>query len=411
MTDLISPLPPPPERRIEQLRRLTEISRLLTYTRELDEVLRLGAERAAALLGAPRSALILADEHGVFHVRAAHGVDAQALAGFEEPTDETIRQRLERLIGPVESGCFLGVPLVTSGVVSGVLAVARRDTEPCSEEEEWLLSAVADQVAVAVENARLESDLRRELEGRARARVVAEEASDRALATLSHDLRSPLNAIDSYSELMEMELFGPVTDRQREALGRIRMSGRHLLAVLENVLEMTRLSAGVVRIHRASVAAAAVVEEAALMVRPSAAAKLQTLEVEADRALVLEADPDRLRQVLVNLIGNAVKYTPERGAVRVVASAMERDGRRWGTIAVIDTGPGIAPEMLQAIFRPYYRAPGSESAAPDGIGLGLAISRELARKMGGEIEVESEPGSGSTFTVRLPLPAESHPAR
>src|SRR5690606_9335469 len=164
--------------------------------------------------------------------------------------------------------------------------------------------------------------------------------SERALATLSHDIRSPLNAIDSYAELIEMEIFGAVTDRQREALGRIRLSGRHLLAVLENVLEMTRLSAGVVRVKAVPGQAGAVVDEAVQLVQPSAAAKDQKLDVFEDNGIVVAADPNRLRQVLVNLITNAVKYTPNGGAIRVSIETMEVDGVTWGAISVADDGPG-----------------------------------------------------------------------
>jgi phosphoserine phosphatase RsbU/P len=399
---------PAPDDRPEQLRKLTEISRALTYTTALDEVLRLATDRAAALLGADRALLMLTDDEGLLRVRATHGVRSEAVARFHEPLDETLIRRLQGLLGVISPECFLGVPLVAHGAVTGLLAVVRPEGSPCSEEEEWLLSAVADQVAVALENARLEEEVQREREERARAMAgvgEADEARDRALATLSHDLRSPLNAIDSYAELMEMEILGPVSDRQREALGRIRMSGRHLLAVLENVLEMARLSAGVVRVHATSVEAATVIEEAVLMVRPLASTKEQSLTVEAAPGLVVSADPDRLRQVLVNLLGNAVKYTPAGGSIRVTAAPGSARGRRWGDIAVADDGPGISREQLQEIFEPYYRLPGAEADAPDGAGLGLAISRELVRQMGGALEVESEPGRGSAFTVRLPLAA------
>jgi signal transduction histidine kinase len=399
-------LTPPPDRRAEQLRKLTEISRALTYAVSTDPVLRLAADRAADLLEADRAIVMLADESGLLRVRASHGVEESALRRFGDALDEPLIERLQGLLGARLPDGYLGVPLVARGVVTGMLAVARRDGRSSTEEDEWLLSAAADQVAVALEIARLEEEVRREREVRLRAAEgadAADEASDRALATLSHDLRSPLNAIDSYAELMEMAILGPVSERQTEALGRIRMSGRHLLAVLENVLDMTRLSAGAVRIHASSVPADSVVEEAVLMVRPSAAAKTQSLTVVRAPSITLRADPDRLRQVLVNLVGNAVKYTAPSGTIRIGTSIAESDGGRWGVIEVADTGPGIAAEQLQAIFEPYFRLPGAEADAPEGLGLGLAISRELIRKMGGDIEVDSEPGRGSTFCIRLPV--------
>jgi signal transduction histidine kinase len=397
------------DRRTEQLRKLTEISRALTYTTEIEEVLRLATDRAAEILEADRAILMLGEEDGDLRVHASHGVEEEVLEQFERSLDGSLTKQIRTLLGAAPPECFLGVPLVAHGRVTGLLAVVRPSGDPCSEEEEWLLSAVADQVAVALENARLYAIAVRERDERAAAGdadSAANEASGRALATLSHDLRSPLNAIDSYSELMEMEILGPITDRQREALGRIRLSGRHLLAVLENVLEMTRLSAGVVRVNADSIDVGTVVEEAAVMVRPSANAKDQSMSVAVDPPLVVVADPDRLRQILVNLVGNAVKYTGEGGSIRLSASRRERNGRQWGTITVQDTGSGISPEELNSIFRPYYRAPGSEVDAPEGAGLGLAISRELIRQMEGEIDVESELGSGSTFTIYLPVPPE-----
>ncbi|HYH80806.1 MAG TPA: ATP-binding protein, partial [Longimicrobium sp.] len=371
---------PAPDRRAEQLRRLTEISRALTYTRTVDEVLRVAAEQTADLLEADRALLMLADENGLLRVRASKGVDDDALRRHGDAVEETLLRRLQGLLGSYPPECFVGVPLVARGSVTGVLAVVRPDVAPFVEEDEWLLSAAADQVAVALENARLDEEVRREREVRTRAvrgADEADEASDRALATLSHDLRSPLNAIDSYAELIEMEILGPVSERQREALGRIRMSGRHLLAVLENVLEMTRLSAGVVRIQASSFSAGTVIEEAVLMVEPIATARNQSLDSGGVAEMTLEADADRLRQVLVNLLGNAIKYTAPGGSIRVSTATGEAGGVHWGAIVIADTGPGIPAEKLAAIFQPYYRLPGAEADAPEGVGLGLAISREL----------------------------------
>ena len=213
----------------------------------------LATARAAEMFGAPQTTLLLlADEEGLLRVRGSHGVSGDALERFRAPLTESVGESLLRILGRPSGETFLGVPLIAGGAVTGVLGIMRPGAGPATDEEEWLLSAVADQVAVALDNSRLAGELREARAERARAERGADEADearDRALATLSHDLRSPLNAIDSFAELMEMEILGPVGDRQREALGRIRMSGRHLLAVLENVLEMARLNAGVVRVQ------------------------------------------------------------------------------------------------------------------------------------------------------------------
>ncbi|MEX1184847.1 MAG: HAMP domain-containing sensor histidine kinase [Gemmatimonadota bacterium] len=397
---------PVADARFEQLRRLTEISRALTYTTDLDEVLPLATLRAADLLDAKCGLLMLADDTGMLRVRATHGVAQEVVDGLGERLDETLIHRLQALLGAPMREAFLGVPLVVHGEVTGLLAVVRADGHLATDDDEWLLSAVADQVAVAVENARLTEELRRGAEASARfADAYPDDAQDHALATLSHDLRSPLNAIDSYAELIEMEILGAITDRQREALGRIRMSGRHLLAVLENVLEMTRLSAGVVRVRTRSAQAARVIDEALLMVQPVATGRRQTITTAANPDLIVVADADRLRQVLINLIGNAVKYTQRGGSIQVSAALSETDGRTWGTIRVADDGPGIPGDKLHAVFHPYYRIQAADGRDSEGSGLGLAISRELVRQMGGEIDVESQLGCGTVFTVRLPLAA------
>lgn len=392
------------DRRFEQLRTLTEISRALTYTTEPGDILSLATARAAELLEANSAILMLTDREGALRIRATYGVDEALIESSFDRLDESLIQRLQQVLGAPLREAFLGVPLVVHGGVTGLLAVVRRDGSVITGEEEWLLSAVADQVAVAMENARLEEELLRQRERRDQQAAEAIEDGDGArgaLATLSHDLRSPLNAIDSYAELIEMEIMGPITDRQREALGRIRMSGRHLLAVLENVLEMGRISAGVVRVHATSVAAARVVEEALLLVRPGAVAKEQRLVLHADANLVVEADPDRLRQVLVNVLGNSVKYTQAGGSIVIDVLERAAGDQRWGVIAVTDTGPGIPADKLQSIFRPYYRIAAGDSA-PEGTGLGLAISRELVRRMEGDIEVDSEVGKGTVFRVLIP---------
>lgn len=396
------------DRRFEQLRSLTELSRALTYASTSEDVVKLATTRAAEMLDARSAILMLSGADGVLRVRATHGISAEKVESVCDRLDESLIRRLQEVLDAPLRDAFLGVPLVAGGAVIGLLAVVRQCEEPISEDEEWLLSAVADQVAVALEMVRLDEEARRSDPEQGPERLAGHPVTGQtqALATLSHDLRSPLNAIDSYAELMEMELMGPVSDRQREALGRIRMSGRHLLAVLENVLEMTRISAGVVRIHAHAVPVSQVVDEAVLMLSPGASSKGLTLAVERGEAPVVAADPDRFRQALMNVLGNAIKYTPTGGTVRIRVSAHDGDGRRWGLVRVSDTGPGIPADKLQTIFQPYYRIRSGDGSGPEGTGLGLAIARELVRHMGGDIEVESEFGRGATFTLRLQVAEE-----
>jgi signal transduction histidine kinase len=384
---------------LAQLRRLTEISRALTYTTSMEQVTRLTVERGAALLDAEAAVLMLADAEGLLHVRGAHGIGEERVARFRAPLTDEVIGRLQGLLA-VPNDCFIAVPLVVGGAVTGLVAVATR--QPSTAADESLLSALADQAAVALENARLGGEVRVEMEDRLAASEGATSAKDSALATLAHDIRSPLGAIQGYCELLEEEIYGPINDRQRETLGRVRMSGRHLLSLLDNVMDMARLNAGVVHVGAEPVRLADVAREAVHMLIPAADAKLQTLRLgPSSDGVVVTADAARVRQVLVNLVGNAVKFTPQDGSITVTTHRRDDPCASWGEVRGADTGPGIPPAEQAAIFEPYYRSEGTAHAP--GVGLGLAISHALVRQMGGELLLESAPGAGATFIIRLPL--------
>jgi phosphoserine phosphatase RsbU/P len=379
-----------------QLRRLTEISRALTYTTSLDQVTRMTVERGADLLNATAAVLMIADAEDLLQVRATHGVSKERILRFQAPLTDEVIARLQGLL-EVPEDHFIAVPLIVGGAVTGLLAVAT--SRPSTDGDESLLSALADQAAVALENARLGEEVRLQMEER-RVSDGVTTAKDQALSTLAHDVRTPLSSIEAYAALIQDELYGPINDRQREALGRIRMSGRHLLSLLENVMEMARLNAGVLHVESGPVSLMDVAREAVHMLLPQADAKLQTLQLGRPATVNVTADFGRLRQVVVNVVGNAVKFTPEGGSVTVDVSKRTVAGSTWGLIRVTDTGPGI-PEADQAsIFEPYFRSQGTASLP--GVGLGLAISHALVEQMGGELEVQSQPDAGSTFILRFP---------
>ena len=381
-----------------QLRKLTEISRALTYTTSMDEVAELTVERGADLLDAPAALLMLPDSGGLLHVRASFGITADRVTRFRAPMSDELIGRLQGLLA-VPDDSFLAVPLVVGGAVTGLLAIAK--TVPAGEADEWLLSALADQAAVALENARLGGEVRLDMEERLRVSVGATDAKDRALATLAHDIRTPLGAIEGYCELLEDQIYGEINDKQREALGRVRMSGRHLLSLLENVMDMATLTAGSVRLAIEPVRLSHVVHEAVDMLVPACAAKLQVLQSGGEIDVVVMADHARLRQVLVNLISNAMKFTPAKGSISVLTSTVEVGGKQFGEIRVVDSGPGIPQAEQAAVFEPYYRS--ADSVRIPGIGLGLAISRGLVLQMGGTLDLESVVGNGATFVIRLPV--------
>lgn len=387
-----------------QLRKLTEIGRALTYATSLDQVATITVERGPGLLEADAAVLMLSDPDGLLHVRGAHGIAATLVEQFRAPLSEDVAERLRGLF-QVPEDWFVAVPLVVGGTVTGLLAVAL--SAPASPADEWLLSALADQAAVALEGARLGGEVRVEMESRLRASEDATSAKDRALATLAHDIRSPLGAIDGYCVNLRDGLYGATNERQQQALDRIRMSGRHLMSLLDSVMDMARFTAGVPAAPLTCVRLDQVAYEALDILRPAAAARGQTLRVARSGPVQALGNHPRLRQVLVNLAGNAVKFTPDGGTITMRSELAERDGSVQAELSVTDDGPGIAPAEKATIFEAYYR--GAGAAAAPGIGLGLAISRILVEQMGGTLGVQSVPGAGATFTVALRTVGDGSP--
>jgi signal transduction histidine kinase len=387
----------PNDGRFDQLRKLWEIGRSFTYTTSLDEVARLTVERGAGLFDAAAAVLMLADSNGLLQVRAAHGIAEDLVTRFRAPLSDATIARLQGLLAMGDDS-FIAVPLVVGGAVTGLVAVAL--TRPFTEGDEWLLSALADQAAVALENARLGGEVRIEMEGRLRESEGSTHAKDQALATLAHDIRTPLAAISGYCEILEEELLGPINKKQRDALGKVRMSGRHLLSLLVSVMDMARLTAGVVKVDPEPVRLTDMAREAVHILTPVATAKRQTLKLDNPATVIVMGNDAKVRQVLVNLIGNAVKFTPEHGSITVTTQMRTISASNWGEVRVTDTGPGIPEAERKAIFEPYYRSSGT--ATTPGVGLGLAISHALIALMGGELHVESEVGVGTTFSILLP---------
>ena len=282
---------------------------------------------------------------------------------------------------------FVYLPLVEAdGTRSGVIAHGTDVTEQvlARREVERLLGE-SERARAEAEAARAEAE-------------AANRAKSDFLAVMSHELRTPLNAIGGYAELMEMGIRGPVSPQQREDLRRIQTSQRHLLGLINEVLNYAKLETGTVqydladlRVHESLVAAEA-------LVAPQARAKgIALRQRPCDPELVVRADPEKLRQVLVNLLSNAVKFTDAGGKIEVSCGAENARA----LVRVRDTGIGIPPDKLEAIFDPFVQVRADHTRSQEGTGLGLAISRDLARGMGGDLTVESTLGEGSTFTLAL----------
>ncbi|MGH7695686.1 MAG: sensor histidine kinase, partial [Gemmatimonadaceae bacterium] len=215
---------------------------------------------------------------------------------------------------------------------------------------------------------------------------------------MSHELRTPLNAIAGYTELLEMGVRGPVTAQQIEDLRRIKQSQRHLLGLINELLNFARLDAGGVHFDFRDIAVSECINATLALVEPQVRSHgLQFEHQPIDASIIVHTDAEKLRQILVNLFSNAIKYTPRGGFIRVL---VDFDSERV-RVQVADSGAGIPADKLETIFEPFVQVNRTLSTANDGVGLGLAISRDLARAMGGDLTVDSHVGRGSTFTVHL----------
>ena len=303
-----------------------------------------------------------------------------------------------RYIQSIAPRAFVAAPLAARGRVLGALVVTMAESgRRYTEQDLAVVDELARRAALAVDHARLYAAERR-------ARSTAESASKAKsdfLAIMSHELRTPLNAILGYTDLIAGEIVGPVNGTQRNQLGRVKASANHLLELIEQVLTLSRLEVGREQVHRTPVDVPALCRDAVSLLEPAARNKHLHLDFAISGGIGTRVtDETKLRQILINLLANAVKFT-EEGEVSLVVRG---DGELLRFI-VRDTGVGIEAEHLQHVFDPFWQVDTRRARRTSGSGLGLSVSRDLARLLGGEIEVESALGKGSTFTVRLPAAA------
>jgi len=407
---------------VEELRALAQVSQAVVSSLDLETVLATIIAHAVRLSGADAGTIYVFDPAAqVFVPRANVGLSEDLVARLREsrigPGDTVVGACAERqqpvqiadleaardyrLYDLLRGGGFravIGIPLLREGRPLGALVIRRRRAGEFPPSLVSTLETFASQSVLAIHNARLFQEIREksaELE-------AASQHKSQFLANMSHELRTPLNAIIGVSEMLLEDAHADDAGHLVEPLERIMRAGKHLLALINDILDLSKIEAGRMDLHVESFALRPLLEDVAATVRPMAEKNGNELVVEcAADAGSMRADPTRVRQALLNLAANAVKFT-EKGRVAFSVAREHEGGQDWVVIQVADTGIGMTPEQTARLFQEFVQADASTTRRYGGTGLGLAISRRFCRMMGGDITVRSAPGSGSTFTIRLP---------
>ncbi|MFN0185263.1 MAG: ATP-binding protein, partial [Aquabacterium sp.] len=293
------------------------------------------------------------------------------------------------------------VPMVREGVAVGAIAVVRMPPGALDDKQVALLQTFAAQAVIAIENVRLFN----ELQDKTRQLEAANRHKSEFLANMSHELRTPLNAIIGFSEVLTEQMFGEVNDKQMEYLLDIHSSGQHLLTLINDVLDLSKIEAGRMELDLSCFDLGLLLDHSAMLVRERAQRHGLALDVEVGPGLdEWVADARKVKQAVVNLLSNAVKFTPNGGRVTVRARRLDDLGEQggWVEVQVSDTGIGIKPEDQALVFEEFRQASGDVLRKSEGTGLGLALVRRFVELHGGMVRLDSTPGQGSTFTITLP---------
>jgi signal transduction histidine kinase/CheY-like chemotaxis protein len=395
-------------------------------TFDLQAVLATLTESAARLCRADRAAIRLAKE-GAYHHVASYGftpeqkeymkehalrpdrgsvtgrvvLQGKAVHVVDTKADAEIRLTVGSGFANVRT--VLGVPMLREGTPTGVLILTRSAVEPFTDKQIELVTTFADQAAIAIENVRLFD----EIQYKGRQLAEASEHKSQFVASMSHELRTPLNAIIGVTEMLLEDARDFKREDELEPLDRVLRAARHLLALINDILDLSKIEAGRMELHLESFPLVPLIEDVAKTVEPMATKNANRIIVDCPPDLgTMHADQTRFRQALLNLASNANKFT-ENGTVTIAARPQHVDGRECITIAVTDTGIGMAEGQMGRLFQEFSQADASTTRKYGGTGLGLAISRHFCRLMGGDITVESKPAEGSSFTIRLPRIVES----
>ncbi len=411
-------------RSVEELRALGEVGQALSSTLDLETVLSTIASRASQLARTDSCTVYEWDEQTeVLTLRVAHNLDEEVVeVARRSPIrrGEGVGGRMAITLEPIqipdiaEEGAYagplrdvllrtgtrglLGVPLLREGRLLGGLTVTRKTPGEFPPEVVDVLKTFASQSALAIQNARLFQ----EIGDKSRQLEAVDRHKSEFLANMSHELRTPLNAIIGYSEMLQEDAADLGAEQFTEDLKKINAAGKHLLELINAVLDLSKIEAGKMELYLESFDVPSLVRDIAAVIQPLAAKNGNELEVHcADEIGSMRADLTKVRQALFNLLSNACKFT-ERGTVSLTVERETAEGQEWLIFSVRDTGIGMTPEQLGRLFEAFSQADAATTRKYGGTGLGLALSRRLCRMMGGDVMVESEAGRGSAFTIRLP---------
>jgi signal transduction histidine kinase len=291
----------------------------------------------------------------------------------------------------------LAVPLLREGVPLGTIGLWKTEVAPFTDKQIELLTTFADQAVIAIENVRLFD----EIQDKNRQLQLASEHKSQFVSSVSHELRTPLNAIIGLTDMLVTNAARFGTEKAKEPLQRVHRAGTHLLGLINQVLDLSKIEAGKLELNPQTVQLAPLINDVISTAGQLAEQNKNRLVVDAQEDLgALTVDPMRLRQILLNLLSNACKFT-KAGEVKLAARRVT-NGSNFVEFAVSDTGIGMTAEQQAKLFEEFTQADATTAQRFGGTGLGLAITRKLARMMGGDVTVASEPGKGSVFTVRLP---------
>jgi signal transduction histidine kinase len=409
-------------RSVEELKALGDVGQAVSSTLDVQTVLSTIVARAVQLSGTDCGIIYEFDEATKeFHLRASYQMEEELVKAYratplrfgEGATGRAAETRMPTQIAELREEqefatrgmrpilmrlgyrSLLAVPLLLEQRIMGALTIYRRRSGDFAPEIINLLRSFATQSVLAIQNARLF----REIETKSRALEAANRHKSEFLANVSHELRTPLNAIIGFSEVLLERLFGELNDKQNEYVDDILSSGRHLLSLINDILDLSKIEAGRMELERATFDLPLAIENALLLVRERASRHNIRLICAIDERLGdFTGDERKVKQILVNLLSNAVKFTPEGGKIRVDAGM----GDSAVIISVTDSGIGIAKEDQEVIFEEFRQASGNYAQKREGTGLGLTLTRRFVEMHGGKIWVESEIGKGSKFTFTLP---------